>query len=562
MIPFLFVSLSSVQAEPLSLSTDQALAIHLSQQGLDQIGTALQKLIPPSLVVTGASSTLSCSSDSELTYTVSDVELMIDVNQVAFTPSQGRLRLDVYGALYSNAISVDLTGDCSVLTDLEETCDLQIPTTSFQMGLSVDMNFDGTNLSVQASDVDVSVAPIGNPISNCLLADVAETILGQQPDLINNLILSELENEMLNLAENAEESLGSLTEDLFLTEQVDVLGALVDIELFPSAINIDEYGVWIGLGGAVHTDIPENSCADTQSYLPQEESPWPSFTGAALSSGIRYDAGIFASRSFANNVMYALWATGKLCIDVAEFSGLALNGELAGNFFSPDVTELLQNNPVDLSLSIQKPPEIDISDDQPPFSVTLQEGALTLVGEYEYRDTRVLEVGVEANIGAYITLEDNKLIFDLPLSTDDFILSESYSELIPSGYSAGVPNLLDIALGNFEFGTPIYALPTPLKLNWQALVWEPSDDGYWQAGYVFFDTTQVTPIAVSSCSAAEFGCNGGPSIDIDVNEELGCNQDLGGCEGSCSTGGTIKIPLGRFWGISFLIVGTFLRRRR
>ena len=256
-----------------------------------------------------------------------------------------------------------------------------------------------------------------------------------------------------------------------------------------------------------------------------------------------------------------MWATGAMCIDVAELSGLTLNGELAGNFFSPDVTDFVQDAPVDLTLNVHVPPEIRISDDQPPFSISLTQGALSMASVVDNRQSRILEVGLEADIGAFVELEDNKLLFDLPITTDDFYLSESYSEFIPNGYSQGVPNLLELALGNFAFETPSYILPTVLKLNWDTLVWEPSADLEWQAGYIFFDTQEVTPIEVPGCAVSDFGCGGGPSIDIDVEQQIGCDQGAGGCEGSCSSTGTLKIPLGRVWGLSVLIIGAFLRRR-
>ena len=512
MIPFLLLLLPKIYAEPLSLQTDQAVAIHVSRQGLDQIGTALKKLMPPSIMITGGSSSLSCSSDTNLEYTVSDVEIFLDIDDVAFVPSADSLRLDIYGGFYSNAVSIDLNGDCSVLTELEETCALAIPTTSFQLGVNVDLSFDGTELEAQSSEVSLSIAPIANPLSDCLLSDVVETILGQQPTLINDLILEELQQEVEDFPQDIEDSLSAITDDLFFDSSVDVLGTNVEVELFPSTIQVDEYGVWIGLGGRVHTEIPSSSCADTQSYLPSEESLWPSFTGQALASSLMYDAGLFTSRSFANNILYSMWATGGLCIDVAELSGLTLNGELAGNFFSPEVSDFIQDNPVDLQLNMLAPPEIRISDDQPPFSVDISQGALSLASIVDHRKSRILEVDLSAQIGAYVELEDNKLVFDLPLSTDDFILEESYSEFIPNGYSDGVPNLLELALSNFSYDTPSYILPTRLKLNWGALVWEPSTDQEWQAGYVFFDTQEVTPVQVPSCGVSDFGCGGGPLV--------------------------------------------------
>ncbi|MEC7983591.1 MAG: hypothetical protein VX278_00425, partial [Myxococcota bacterium] len=58
---FSFLLSGSLQAEPLSLETDKALAVHLSQHGLNRIGEALAQLIPTSVPISGASSSFECS---------------------------------------------------------------------------------------------------------------------------------------------------------------------------------------------------------------------------------------------------------------------------------------------------------------------------------------------------------------------------------------------------------------------------------------------------------------------------------------------------------------------
>ena len=88
--PLLFSSL--LQAEPLSLETDRALAVHLSQYGLNQIGEAIIQLIPTSIPITGASSSLECSSDTIIDYTVSDIDIVVSMDQVLFTPENGTQR--------------------------------------------------------------------------------------------------------------------------------------------------------------------------------------------------------------------------------------------------------------------------------------------------------------------------------------------------------------------------------------------------------------------------------------------------------------------------------------
>ena len=158
------------------------------------------------------------------------------------------------------------------------------------------------------------------------------------------------------------------------------------------------------------------------------------FTGMSLGTGLRYDAGFLLGGLLSTTYCMVCVASGVLCIDAAELAGLSLNGELAGNFFGSEVTDLLGTAPVDLILGFQQPPTMLFSDDQPPLAVGIDELSLELLGPVDDRKIRVLEVDIAADIGAYITLNENKLLFDVPINTEDFSMSESYSDLIGPGY--------------------------------------------------------------------------------------------------------------------------------
>ena len=268
---FLLLLSTTIYAEPLSLQTDQALAVHLSTHGLDRIEDAVIRHIPTEVTIAGGGGSLDCSSDSVLDYTLSDIVVDINVDEIEVHPTQDILRLDIYGSFQSNSVDVALLGDCAVISDIDETCTFALPTTAFQLGISVEVEFSNGTLNVSSSAVESSISPIGNPLSNCLLSDAAETILSQQPSLINDLILSEIEGELDSIPQDIEDGLASITEELTLTESTDLLGTAFDIEIFPTAVEVDEHGLWIGLGGAVHTELPESSCIDPLSFEPLED---------------------------------------------------------------------------------------------------------------------------------------------------------------------------------------------------------------------------------------------------------------------------------------------------
>ena len=96
---FLVLSLPFAQAEPFSLSTDTAAAVHLSTQGLNQIGEAISMLVPSEITVAAGSNTFECSDDSTLNYTLSDFEIYPSIDEARFVPESTGLLLEVFGTI-------------------------------------------------------------------------------------------------------------------------------------------------------------------------------------------------------------------------------------------------------------------------------------------------------------------------------------------------------------------------------------------------------------------------------------------------------------------------------
>src|SRR6056300_1232400 len=86
-------------AEPVVLQTDHAMAVHLPLAGLNRIGEAIQNIMPPTIPVASGTNTLECSSTTELTYSLADLDLIFSINDVAFVTTDGALDLLVSGHL-------------------------------------------------------------------------------------------------------------------------------------------------------------------------------------------------------------------------------------------------------------------------------------------------------------------------------------------------------------------------------------------------------------------------------------------------------------------------------
>lgn len=554
-------------AEPLVLETEHAMAVHLPTAGLNQIGQALQNIMPPSIAVAAGTNTLDCSSTTQLQYSLDDIDLIFAVDDVEFVTSEGALDLLVSGHLGSSASTASIVGDCSILYGLDETCDVQLGTTPFTISMGMTMELTETRLSVHADNPVFEVAPVTNPLSNCMLAGGLDTILGQDPYIFSNLIQSALEPELIVIPEAIESNLDGVLDSLVVNERLDLLGKDVSVRLEPSTLEINESGLLLGFGATMESETLD-SCVDSTSWLPPEETDWPTFTGSMFETGMRYDAGLFVGQHFVNQILYTVWASEALCIDVADFAGLDFTGEFAAGFLGSELGILMGSKPINLNLNAQTPMSVVFSDDQPPMAIDLSGLSLQSSGEVLDRDILLQSIGLEAEIGLYLEVENNRLTMDVPVTADDFFLIEEYHEILAPGYSDGVPGLLDLAIGSVltEGMFPTLVLPEILGMELDRIIWQPSADGAWLGGHVVLDVDQIQPVEILGCSSGNLGCEGsGPSIDIDINNILGCDNTTVGCEGGCSQGPnghtTIRLPAGRVFG-GLLVLSVVLIRRR
>jgi hypothetical protein len=250
-------------------------------------------------------------------------------------------------------------------------------------------------------------------------------------------------------------------------------------------------------------------------------------------------------------------------MEVVDLSDLRLDGNAASAFFGPDLADLVGDKPVEMKIHAAEPPRTIFDDDQPPFLFNIENFNFNLYGPIDERSTRLLEVNMRSKIRGIIELSDDELVTDALMDSSDFSLTEGYSELIKPGFSENMPQLLDLALGGFSPSVPDFSIPTFMEISVKSLAWGPNPEGTWQGGYLFLDIDNVEPLTVPGCNASDLGCeDGGSGIDIDLEEQLGCSQAQSGCDGGCVSGGKIRLPAGRIFGLFFVVFGALIRRRR
>jgi MYXO-CTERM domain-containing protein len=347
----------------------------------------------------------------------------------------------------------------------------------------------------------------------------------------------------------------------------------VGLVLEPSLVQASAEGLVIGFTSVV---VPGETadCVDLAYETEISTADWPMFSETADGSTLAYDIGFFIGRSFVDEVLQEIWAAGGLCMEVADLSGVPLGTSLMSGFVGDEFAALFPDNEASvLSIVPTAPPTIGFEDDGAPLRLLLDNLGMVYYAGLDHRMAGIFEVGITVEAGLDISLTSEELATALVLDPTAMDFEERWSELLGPGYSDGLadnlPSLVEAILP--EDLLPTMAMPSILGIEIDTVIWQPTTDGEWQAGYLMLDTSKVEAIEISGCGIDALGCGGESSgVEFDLGEALGCSSDdaLGcdeassDCSSGCSASGRLSIPFARFGLLGLLGLGVLRRRRK
>ena len=561
MLPLLLAL--SAQADPFERDIEHALLVQVPPQGLRRIGDAVEAVLPNTFSVLETADAFECSDDTAINYVLAPLDLLLTVDDVALVPGQDRLDIQVFATLGSSASTLTATGDCALFEDLDETCDLQLPTTALQVDLGIDLVVQDGMVEATASPVALTISPIGNPVDNCLLASAIGTALGQNPSLIDDLVTDAVTPALADLPAQAEEAIEDALNSFVIDTDLSLAGAELGLSLQPERLEFTDDGFVVGLSAEI-------AGSDTAPCAPLDglvvpQTAWPVLGPTAPDTSLRHDAGVFIGTDFVQELLTSAWATGLLCQEIREFNGSQLTGGVVNAFFGGAVLDVIEEDtPAVVVLASDVPPMVYVDEDQPVVRVDLDGLRLDLAAEVDGRLTRLAEIGIVAEAGLDLSITDGRLEPILAVDSDAFRFEETYSELLPPGYSQGLDSLLGTVLGGLlpTEALASIVLPTPLGIDFDEPLWKPTADGDWLGVFLRRDLSSVQRIQPAGCSATALGCgDSGGGIEFDVESALGCDDPANGCgEGSGCTHGTVFIPMRPLMAV--LLLGPFIARRR
>ncbi len=575
LISILALHAAEAQAAAPGDPVPEALAVHLSRGGLDHIGDALQAVIPPTIEVLASSGSLECAAGDArpLSWSLEPLDFQISVDDVVIDPSTGELLVTLYATLNTSTSTLSTSGDCSVLTDLSDTCTVDLPTTALEINFGLAITESAGRFRATARPASLSISPVGNPLSDCTLASAIGTMLGQDPLIISDLLAEAIEPSLDALGPSLETGVEDTLNSLQISTSITLLDAELGLEISPTLLELSERGLVLGLGATVTPDALSD-CVDSSGGSSLSGGGWPELSETAGDTTLPYDAGLLLGADFLDHTLYTAWATGVLCLDAGSLLGaIAADGlttDFIGGLIGDDFEALFPpGGQAWLNIQATEPPTARFTADNPPLHVDLKGMEVELFAVLDHRKVRVFQSAGEADIGLDLRVEEGTLTTALVLQDPAINLEETYTELLGPGYSEGLEALFGTFLGGVIPADmlPTIALPLPLGLAVESLSFVPQAEGRWQGAHARLDLSGVEPAELAGCSLDGFGCDGGSvGVELDVNALLGCDSAATGCEDTaCATatpGTRQRAARGRVALIGLLGLGLLLRRRR
>jgi hypothetical protein len=583
----LFLLTATALAAPLAPGDllEEAIGIHISDAGLAQLGNVVEGLLPPVIPFSGVSGTLECDADdaTPLSYTLADMAVTITAQDIALETSEGRLDLWMFITMGSSPSALTLSGDCTFLTGLDETCAVEMPVTAATIHVGIQLGMENQQINATVDAVEFELSPIGNPLSDCTLADAIGTLLNQNSNALSDIILGLVLPELEGLATEIESTLSDGLGALKLETELAFGDGSVQLEIFPTTLDLADNGLFIGLGAQLTPDNLSDCVGEVLDFEPQG-SGWPAISAEAWNTGLPYDMGLLIGRDFMDYTFWNLWAAGVLCMEIEEIQGAPVSTDLMGIFLGDAMTELFSETAdARLSLFMPDPPHVAFYEDDPVLGLVIDAMHLELSAKLDARWARLFQTTMQGEVGIDPGIASGSISPLIDIPADLFDMEETYSELLESGYAASMAELMDVLLSTNLLpiaSLPSFPLPDLMGASIDSVFWLTSDDTLWQGGFILLDTRSVQSIEAPGCSGESgLGCDGGSDLDVfamlgcEGDDLLGCGESSSGCEdGGCGEGGgcedsgcsthngRLNLPTGRWFLLG--LTGLIFRARR
>ncbi len=554
----LFLSLSALAGtHPAGETIADAAAIDVTPAGFDALGEVVPAMLPSEIPIDaqsgGYEGALGQCWLGGYAYALEDAWVGVSVQDATIVPRDGYLELDVDLLVWLN----DGSDPFSLYTEFEcigDTCDGNVEpfnaTVTSTIALEVVTGEDGTpvlDATVGNIDVAYDLASEDINLANCSI-DTLESVLNvlglSLYDFVLGMADSQLQSSIADLGPQIESAIEDAFSQASISQELDLNGAVVQLDLFPSDVDTTPEGLRIHMNGAADASEPAACVADRDPGASEAvDSELPELGAAPDGISPDYHFAALVSDDFGNQALYALWRGGALCYDVdEETAGIALDTSLLGMFAGDAFDDLFpESEPLVITTRPQAPPTMSF-DSGHDAAVHLEDFGLDFYGELDDRQARILGVALTTDVGVDLALDGaaGQLAIEVDPGTEAMTVAVVANEFAPDAtadieadFGTAFDTLLGSVLGS-ALGDLTYDLPAYEGLGLTDLAFAPAGDASdWLGGYA-----EVGPVSY---------------------EGSGCGGDGGGCGGGCASSGRAR---GRFAALLALPLALVALRRR
>lgn len=550
----LLVLVASASAEtwPAGAVIEQAAYADITPEGFDAVAALIPAMIPTDIPIDSMSGGYEgvwgqCYLGG-YEYGLSGAWVGIAVTGADITPADGVLNVTADLLVQVN----DPSSPFSLFTSLEcidDTCSGYVEafpvSFNMQIGLAVVTGDTGApvlDATVGTPQVSYSLDSDAIHLDDCAIGTVEE-VLNYVGLSIYDLILGQLDGYLDSAIGDFAPEIEQTLEDAFssatVSQELDVNGAVVQLDLFPSDVQITPAGARIQLSGAMDGDAAACVAAYDPGGSLKTPTSAPDIGQAPSGVDSPFHVGLTFSDDFTNQALYATWRGGLLCYTMGPDGSFPLDTSILNLLTGDAFVDLFpESQPLTLRTVPRAPPTAAF-DAGYDIGLALDDLDVEFYAELDGRQARMLDVALDGVVGADLAFDGNtgEMAIEIALEPDNLVPTVVYNEIVPdandailASFSDQLGGLLDTVLGGM-LGDLAFALPTYTGIGLQDLQTSAAGTaGDWLGIYAWVGSVPYT-------------------------SSEGCDS---GCGGGCTVGGT-SVPAPPFWVAAAALL---LRRRR
>jgi len=563
-------STAALADHPAGVVLPESVVIDVSDEGLNAFVPLVSTLLPPQIDVPvfadsdeGGCAFGFCTYSYE--YSVSNGWATITINDAQITPGNGVLNLDASLTVQINEpadpIDIYLDGTAIGFIGVTENCDAWVEPFDIQLQGSIALDLDpATGLAtVDLPPFDWQWTLTGDDfqLTSCGAVSTIDDFLSFFGVDIFGLVLDFVEPEVasaingitddLDLETAVNDALSSAT----ISQDIDLGGVLLSVDVAPSDIEIVPEGIRIALDGSI--DAPAHACVAEYGITESLATPSTLPGIGDFPTGLPFapHLGVYADDDLLNQGLFAIWNAGLLCQTIDDSTGslpLPIDTSLLGLFAPAGTYDDLfpESKPLTIITRPELPP-IASTVGQYDLNIDVQRLGTEFYGELDGRQARLLRVdlAVEAGVDVNFDGQTGGLGIDVALGGDQVSAAVVYNEFTPEANDAiaeQLVGLVDQLVGPL-LGDALAGLAFDI----------PSFEGFGlQEAYVTSAGSAGDRLgiygAIGPVPYQSAGCGGGAG---------GCDAGAGCQDTGCSSG---RMPSGLlYFALPLLLAG--LRRR-